>query len=230
MSFFAESLRTGLGLIVGLDADLRQIVATSLFTSLTAVLLASLVAIPAGVLTALAGFRGKALLKHALNALMAVPTVVVGLVLYGLLSRRGVFGNYGLLFTPLAMIIGQTVLITPLIWNLVLTAVENRDPRLAFTCRALGANRRQQAMIVVHEARHALVAATILGFGRAIGEVGVAMMLGGNIEHHTRTMTTAIALETSKGAFALALALGVVLVVIALAVNLALSLLQGVRR
>jgi len=230
LGFFTESLQRGGALILALDPALVRIVATSLMTSATAALLAALIAIPAGVVTALTAFRGKALVRHGLNALMAVPTVVIGLVLYGLLSRRGIFGEYGLLYSPVAMIIGQTILILPLVWALVLTAVDGRDPRLAVTCRALGANRWQQSLIVIHETRFGIVAAVIMGFGRAIGEVGVAMMLGGNIEGHTRTMTTAIALETSKGAFALALALGLVLIVVALAVNFALGLLHGARR
>ena len=227
MGYFAESLWRATSLIAGADEALLRIVATSLVISIGAVVLASLIAVPAGLVTALATFRGKRLLRHVLDALMALPTVVVGLVLYGLLSRRGLLGEFGLLYSPLAIVIGQTVLIAPLIWNLVLTAVDGCDPRLAQTCRALGANRWQQALIVAHEARRAIVAATILGFGRALGEVGVAMMLGGNIENYTRTMTTAIALETSKGEFALALALGIVLIAAALLVNLALGALRG---
>lgn len=229
MGIFAESLWRALELIARADPAVLRIVATSLLTSLAAVLLASLVAIPGGVLSALAEFRGKRLLRHGLDALMALPTVVVGLVLYGLLSRRGLLGEFGLLYTPFAIVLGQTVLIVPLIWNLVLNTVDGADPRLGEACRALGANRWQQARIVAHECRHALVAAAIMGFGRALGEVGVAMMLGGNIEHYTRTMTTAIALETSKGEFALALALGIVLVVAALVINLALGALRGRR-
>ena len=162
--------------------------------------------------------------------LMALPTVVVGLVLYGLLSRRGMFGEFGLLFSPTAMIIGQTILILPLLWNLVLTAVDAADPRLVFACRTIGANRWQQGPIFVRELRFQLIAALVMGFGRAIGEVGVAMMLGGNIEGYTRTMTTAIALDTSKGEFPRALALGMVLLGVALGINLLLGILQGRRR
>jgi len=226
VDFFAASFARAFALIGAGDAALLGIVATSLLTAVGAVLAASLVAIPAGVATALGEFRGKSMLKHGLNALMALPTVVVGLLLYGLLSRRGPLGEFGLLYSPLAMTIGQTVLIVPLIWNLVLTAVEGADPRLAFTCRALGANAWQRALIFAHETRYAIVSSTIMGFGRAIGEVGVAMMLGGNIAGYTRTMTTAIALETSKGEFALGLALGLVLLAVALLVNLALGILQ----
>lgn len=230
MGFYAESFGTALQLIAEGDASLRGVVTTSLFTAVGAVALAALVAVPGGVASGLADFRGKAALRHGLNALMALPTVVVGLVLYGLLSRRGLLGDFGLLYTPLAMTLGQAVLVLPLVWNLVLQAVEDGDPRLAFTCRVLGARGWQRALIVAHESRHRILAALVLGFGRAIGEVGVAMMLGGNIDGLTRTMTTAIALETSKGEFALALALGLVLLAVALGVNLALGLLEARRR
>lgn len=229
MEYYAESLSRAWQLLVSGEPSLVIIVITSVSTSLAAVACAALVAIPAGVLVALARFRGKSALRHVLDALTALPTVVVGLVLYGLLSRRGLFGEFGLLFSPTAMIIGQAVLIAPLMANLVLGAVESCDPRLAETCRMLGANRWQQVLLVTLEMRRAIVAATVLCFGRALGEVGVAMMLGGNIEGHTRTMTTAIALETSKGEFALALALGIVLVAAALLVNLALGRLRGAR-
>lgn len=227
MDFFGESLARASRLIVTGDAALLGIVVTSLVTSLSAVVIASLLAVPAGIATALGAFRGKTVLKHGLNTLMALPTVVVGLVLYGLLSRRGLLGEFGLLYSPVAMIIGQTVLIVPLIWNLVLNAAEAADPRLVFACETLGAGLRQQAAIFMHEIRFSIIAAMIMGFGRAIGEVGVAMMLGGNIAGYTRTMTTAIALETSKGEFALALALGILLLGVALLINLALSALQS---
>lgn len=223
---FAESLAHALDLLVGADRELLTIVMTSLATSGAAVALAAVLAIPAGLFTGLCSFPGKTALRHLLNALMALPTVVVGLVLYGLLSRQGVLGHLDLLFTPTAMVVGQTVLVVPLLWNLVLTAVQGADPRIALTCRTLGAGRWQQAKILLHECRFAVVAAVILAFGRAIGEVGVAMMLGGNIADRTRTMTTAIALETSKGEFALGLALGLVLILVALLTNLLLGLLQ----
>lgn len=226
MEFLAESLARAVQLILSADAGLLAIVYTSLATSCAAVLMASVLAIPAGVASAITQFPGRALLRHGLNALMALPTVVVGLLLYGLLSRQGPLGGLNLLFSPLAIVIGQTVLIVPLLWNLVWTAVQSADPRIVFTCRTFGARPHQQALIVLHECRRAVVAATILTFGRAIGEVGVAMMLGGNIAGYTRTMTTAIALETSKGEFTLGLALGLVLLLVALLTNLALGLLE----
>ena len=223
---FAESSAKAFELLLSADPALLAIVRISLATSGCAVALAAMLAIPAGIATAISEFPGKKALRHLLNALMALPTVVVGLVLYGLLSRLGPLGHLDLLFTPIAMVLGQTVLIVPLLWNLVLTAAQSADPRIAQTCRTFGATRSQQALVVLHECRFAVVAAVILGFGRAIGEVGVAMMLGGNIAGHTRTMTTAIALETSKGEFALGLALGFVLLLVALLTNLLLSLLE----
>ena len=226
MEFLAESLARAVQLILSADAGLLAIVYTSLATSCAAVLMASVLAIPAGVASAMTQFPGRALLRHGLNALMALPTVVVGLLLYGLLSRQGPLGGLNLLFSPLAIVIGQTVLIVPLLWNLVWTAVQSADPRIVFTCRTFGARPHQQALIVLHECWRVVVAATILTFGRAIGEVGVAMMLGGNIAGYTRTMTTAIALETSKGEFTLGLALGLVLLLVALLTNLALGLLE----
>lgn len=226
MEFFAESFARALHLILSADAELVAIVRTSLSTSCAAVLIASVLAIPAGIGVAITQFPGKKALRHGLNALMALPTVVVGLLLYGLLSRQGPLGSFNLLFSPLAIVIGQTVLVIPLLWNLVWTAAQSADPRIIFTCRTFGAGRYQQARIVLHECRRPVVAATILTFGRAIGEVGVAMMLGGNIAHYTRTMTTAIALETSKGEFALGMALGLLLLLVALLTNLALSLLD----
>jgi len=157
---------------------------------------------------------------------MALPTVVVGLLLYGLLSRQGAFGEWGLLYTTSAVIIGECLLIIPIIWNLSISAVNAADPRLATTCRGLGANRFQLASIYLTELRYGFISAVVVGFGRAIGEVGIAMMVGGNIEGFTRTMTTAIALETSKGEFELALALGCLLLVVAFAVNGCFQYLQ----
>jgi tungstate transport system permease protein len=230
MDYFFEAGLAALHLIIQFDAQVWRIVMTSLVVSLSAVMIAAIPGISLGVVTALWRFPGRPVVRHGLNALMAVPTVVVGLLLYGLLSRRGPLGEYGLLFTPSGMILGQAVLVLPIIWNLVITAIEAADPRLSLTCRLLGANLMQQAGLFVRETRVAILAAIVMAFGRAIGEVGVAMMLGGNIAGYTRLMTTAIALETSKGEFELALALGVMLLTVALFVNGALGLLTRTRR
>lgn len=226
MDFFLQAFAAALNLIVSLDVEVYRVVWTSIYISLLATVCASTVSIPLGLLVGLKQFPGKELLQYILNTLMALPTVVVGLLLYGMLSRRGPAGDWGLLFTPTAMVIGQCLLIIPIIWNLAIAAVNGADPRLALTCKALGANGWQQAWIYLREVRFGLLAAVVMGFGRAIGEVGVAMMLGGNIEGYTRTMTTAIALETSKGEFEFALALGVVLLLVAFAANMMLSRFQ----
>jgi len=199
------------------------------FISSIAALIAALMAIPSGVVIALHEFRGKQFLQHILNTLMAMPTVVIGLLLYGMFSRLGPLGELGLLYTPTAVIIAETVLILPIMMNLTISAVNSTDPRLVSTLISLGARSTSLIIHVALAARFAILAGIITGFGRAIGEVGAAMMLGGNIEGFTRTMTTAIALETSKGEFELGLALGIVLLVIAFSINFVLYWLNGLK-
>ncbi len=225
-SFFIDAIISSFNLIVNFDRSLFYVVWTSLKVSLIAVLIAVLFSLPLGVFVALNDFAGKNFLLACLNTLMALPTVVVGLLLYGILNRQGLFGELGLLYTPTAMVIGQCVLIIPIIWNLCISAVNSADPRLAKTCTSLGASYFQRSIIYMSEVRFALIAAIVTGFGRAIGEVGIAMMLGGNIDGYTRTMTTAIALETSKGEFEFALALGFMLLLVAFIVNTALQQFQ----
>lgn len=226
MNYLLDSLLKALELIAGFDPEVRMAVWTSLYTSGCATLLSGLLGIPLGLWLGLSRFRGRRLAITLLNTLMALPTVVIGLVLFGLFSRQGPLGPLGLLFTPLAMIAGQTVLALPIIANLVLTAVTGADERIMNTALTLGASRLQAARQLLREIRFGVMAAVIAGFGRVIAEVGVAMMLGGNIRNSTRTMTTAIALETSKGEFAFGLALGLVLLGVALLVNMGLNLLQ----
>ena len=225
-NFFIDATVSSFKLIVDFDKELFFVVWTSLKVSLLAVLIASIISLPLGVVVALNNFSGKGFLMACLNTLMALPTVVVGLLLYGILNRQGVLGGMGLLYTPTAMIMGQCLLITPVIWNLCIAAVNSADPRLARTCSSLSASFPQRCLIYMSEVRFALIAAIVTGFGRAIGEVGIAMMLGGNIEGYTRTMTTAIALETSKGDFEFALALGFMLLLVAFIVNAALQQFQ----
>ncbi len=226
MEYLLQALDSALRLVIGLDREVYYIVWTSIAISVVAVLMATVLSVPLGIITAVNEFIGKRLLQQTLNTLMAVPTVVVGLLLYGLLSRRGLLGEFGLLYTPSAIIIGQCLLIVPIIWNLTINAVTAIDSRLPQTCRALGATKTQQMLLFFREARFGIMAAVVMGFGRALGEVGIAMMLGGNIDGFTRTMTTAIALETSKGEFELALALGILLLGAAFIVNGALQRLQ----
>ncbi|WP_020676725.1 ABC transporter permease [Geopsychrobacter electrodiphilus] len=226
MGYLADSFITAVGLIFSFDREVQLTVWTSLYTSSCSILFAALVGIPAGLWLGIDRFRGRRLIITLLNTLMALPTVVVGLVLFGVFSRQGPLGSLGLLFTPWAMIAGQTVLATPIVANYVLAAVNGSDPRIMGTVITLGASRFQAANQLLKEIRFGVMAAVIAGFGRVIAEVGVAMMLGGNIRGVTRTMTTAIALETSKGEFAFGLSLGIVLLSVALVVNLFLNLLQ----
>ncbi len=230
MEYLFESIASAIKLIFGFDAGVFMVVWTSIRISVIAVIFASIFSIPMALLVALKSFPGKHLLLQTLNTLVALPTVVVGLLLYGLLSRQGPMGDLGLLYTPIAMIIGQCVLIIPVIWSLGISAASSADPRLSTTCKALGANTIQQGVLFLNEVRFAIMAAVVMGFGRAIGEVGIAMMLGGNIEGFTRTMTTAIALETSKGEFEFALALGMLLLLVAFVINGLLQRFQYLNR
>jgi len=226
VGFLIDSFRHSLALILSLDAEVVRTVWTSLYTSTTAILLAAVIGVPSGTLLGLGRFAGRRAALTLLNTLMALPTVVVGLVLFGFFSRQGPLGSWGLLFTPMAMIAGQTVLAAPIVANYTVAAVAGADPRIMNTALTLGATRSRAIWQLLLETRFGIVAAIVAGFGRVIAEVGVAMMLGGNIRGYTRTMTTAIALETSKGEFSFGLALGVVLLSVALFVNLFLNLLQ----
>ena len=213
-------------MIIHLDLEVLDAVWTSLFTSFTAILIAAAFGIPCGAAIGMWTFPGKRLAVTLLNTLMALPTVVVGLLLFGLFSRQGPLGPLGLLFTPWAMIAGQVVLATPIVANYTLAAVTGADQRILPTAITLGAGRLRGAWQLLQEVRFGVMAAIVAGFGRVVAEVGVAMMLGGNIRGTTRTMTTAIALETSKGEFAFGLALGIVLMSVALTINLFLNLVQ----
>lgn len=226
MNFLLESLGHALSMIVHLNGEVLHAVGTSLYTSLTAILFATLLGIPVGAAVGLGRFPGRQLCVTLLNTLMALPTVVVGLVLFGLFSRLGPLGPLGLLFTPVAMIVGQIVLATPIVANYTVASVAGADPRILPTAQTLGAGRMRGIVQLLLEVRFGVMAALVAGFGRVIAEVGVAMMLGGNIRGYTRTMTTAIALETSKGEFAFGLALGIVLLSVALIINLFLHRLQ----
>ncbi|MBI5373985.1 MAG: ABC transporter permease [Candidatus Schekmanbacteria bacterium] len=226
MDYLIDSFYSAGGLIFGFDPEVYFIVWTSVRISLIATILAAVLGIPLGVLISLNRFRGKGAAILILNTLMALPTVVVGLFFYALLSRRGVLGDFGLLYTPWGVIIGELFLALPIVVNYTISAVQGIDKRLLLTCKSLGASPVQEASIILKEARFAVMAAVVAGFGRIIAEVGVAMMLGGNIRGFTRTMTTAIALETSKGEFELGLALGILLLAVAFAVNGALYKIQ----
>ncbi len=226
MGYLSDSFITAVGMIFSFDREVQLAVWTSLYTSGCSIVIAALIGIPAGLWLGIKQFRGRRLMITLLNTLMALPTVVVGLVLFGIFSRQGPLGSLGLLFTPWAMIAGQTVLAAPIVANYVLATVNGADRRIMDTALTLGATPFQAGVQLLKEIRFGVMAAVIAGFGRVIGEVGVAMMLGGNIRGTTRTMTTAIALETSKGEFAFGLSLGIVLLSVALIVNLFLNFLQ----
>jgi tungstate transport system permease protein len=209
------------------DTELWSIVFLSLRVSILGLLLALLPGVVAGYLLAMRRFAGRRVLVVTVQSLLAFPTVVVGLVLYMLLSRHGPFGSLGLLFTQNAMILGQAILAFPILAAYTLSAVQGADPRAHETAVSLGAGPLRAALTTLSETRFAVLAGVINGFGRAISEVGCALMIGGNIAGFTRNITTAIALETSKGEFAQGIALGMVLVVLALGVNVAMAILQG---
>ena len=226
MEFLVNSLLQALSLVFRYDPEVYFAVWTSVKVSAASTLLASIAGVPLGLLIALTRFRGKSALQLLLNTLMALPTVVIGLFFYAMLSRRGPFGAMALLFTPSAIIIGLFVLALPTIVNLTIAAVQSLDKRLLPTCKLLGATPAQQGLKILHEGRFGILAAVVIAFGRVISEVGIAMMLGGNIRGFTRTMTTAIALETGKGEFELGLALGIFLLAVAFLVNSMLFVLQ----
>ncbi|HDK28029.1 MAG TPA: ABC transporter permease subunit [Candidatus Atribacteria bacterium] len=229
MDFIIEGIQKAFQLIFSLDREIFNIVLLSLRVSLTAIILASLVGIPLGFLMAVKDYWGKRLIVALVNTLLALPTVVVGLIVYSLISRRGPLGVFGLLYTPSAMIIGQFILATPIVIALTHSAVQGIDRRVRNTALTLGATEIQSAWTVIKEARYAVLAAVITGFGRVIAEVGAAMMLGGNIKGSTRVMTTAIALETAKGEFGFSIALGIILLLIAFSINILLHYFQSKR-
>jgi tungstate transport system permease protein len=226
LGFLFDSLKTALAMIFEFNPEVYITVWTSLYVSSIAIVFATLAGVPAGLAVGLGRFPGRRAVITILNTLMALPTVVVGLVVYGFLSRVGPLGQFGLLFTPAAMVIGQIILATPIIANYTLGALSSSDSRIMPTALTLGASTTRGAMVLLQEIRFGVMAAIIAGFGRIIAEVGVAMMLGGNIRGYTRTMTTAIALETSKGEFAFGLALGIFLLSVALLINMFLNFLQ----
>jgi tungstate transport system permease protein len=197
----------------------RQITLRSLGISATATALASLVCVPLGGLISFRSFKGKRLLVNITQTFYSLPTVVVGLFVFLMVSRAGPLGSLGFLFTPAAIVVGEMILITPILLGLTFSALSGVDRSIKDTTLALGASERQAIWTIVKEARFAIGAAVIMGFGRAISEVGVAMMVGGNIRGYTRTLTTAIALETQKGEIELAIALGIILVTVALVIS-----------
>ena len=224
MNDIISGFTQAINLIVTLNPEVMQIALLSLYISLSATILAACISIPIAGFIHFREFHGKAALLTIIQTLYSVPTVVVGLLIYLLISRSGPLGFLGLLFTPQGMILGQTVLIIPIMIGLVVTALGGMDKNIRDTLLSLGATEFQGIIQIVREARFAILGAVILGFGRAISEVGVAMMIGGNIAEETRVLTTAIALQTGMGDFPFSIALGIILLAIALVVVVCLNL------
>jgi tungstate transport system permease protein len=226
---FGEALASALRLLLTRDPHVMAAAGVSLRVSLLATMLATVLGVPIGFCVAARTFRGRHMLELTLKTLTAFPTVVVGLLVYTLLSRRGPLGVLGLLYTQWAIVVGETILVIPLMAALTVAVVGGADPRIEETALTLGASRLHAALTVLAEMHRGIVAAVVTGFGRLISELGVALMVGGNILDSTRTMTTAIALETSKGDFALGFALGLILLGVALAVNVGVAVLEPAR-
>jgi tungstate transport system permease protein len=223
----SQAFHAALRQIATLDPQLLEIIGLSLKVTLTAVALATLIGFAVGGMLAVYRFPGRGAVAAILNALMGLPPVVAGLIVYLLLSNAGPLGVLQLLYTPEAMIIAQVILVTPIVAALTRQTCEDLLEEYRDQLRSLGASSAEIVTTLLWDGRYRLITAVLAGFGRAIAEVGAVMIVGGNIDHVTRTMTTTIALETSKGNIALALALGMILLAIALAVNVAL---MGVRR
>ncbi len=230
MTPLLDAFSGALGLIASGDRALLQIVLLSLGVSLAAVVLATLIGLPLGAAVAVARFPGRQAVLVAMNALMGLPPVVVGLVVYLLLSRAGPLGSLGLLFTPPAMVIAQTLLIFPIIAALVRQAVEDAWVEYEEQLRSLGAHGFGAALTLVWDIRYSLFTAVLAGMGRALAEVGAVMIVGGNIDGVTRVMTTTIALETSKGDLPLALSLGIILITMVLVLNAAAQMVKEAAR
>jgi len=227
MDFLIDSFASALLLVLSLDAEMISIVGVSIRVSISSTLIAGLFGVPLGFIIAFSEWPGKPLVITVLNTLLALPTVVIGLFVYAFISRRGIFGPFDLLYTQAAIVLGQVILIIPVVTAFTIAAISRIDERYRKTAMTLGANRIQTAWVVFREARFGIVAAIVAAFGRVISEVGISMMLGGNIKGFTRTMTTAMALEYDKGSFTLAIALGIVLLGLSFGMNLLFHFFQG---
>ena len=221
-----NGLTRAIELIISFDPEVMEIAGRSLRISLTSSLLASLICIPLGSLIYFRRFPGKRAVISLIQTFYSIPTVAIGLFVYVFLSRAGPMGGLGMLFTPTAIVVGQMILITPILLGLTISAVSGVDKSILDTAYSLGASNLQMAIVILREARFAVVAAVVMGFGRALSEVGISLMVGGNIKGFTRVITTAISLETSKGDIELSLALGIILILIALVINILLNRLQ----
>ena len=221
-----NGLLKALELIVTFNPEVMAIAGLSLRIAVTSTLLAAIICLPLGSLVHFKQFHGKRVLISLIQTFYSVPTVTVGLLVFVLFSRSGPLGGLNLLFTPTVMILGQVLLVSPILVGLTVSALSGVDRTVTDPARSLGASGRQTAFLILKEARFAVMAALVLGFGRAISEVGLALMVGGNIKGFTRVLTTAISLETSKGDWELSMALGIILIIIALVINVVLNRIQ----
>lgn len=226
MDYLGSGFLRALVLLFSGDPETYSAVITTLEVSSLSIVASLVLGIPGGFLLGYFEFPGKKQIRALVDTLLALPTVVVGLFVYAFISRRGPIGEFGLLFTIPGIALAQTILVLPIVVSLTATAVEGLDRRLRLTLITLGANARQIALQTLLEARFAVLTAAVTAYGRAISEVGISMMIGGNIKWHTRTITTAVALETGKGEFAMGIALGIVLLTLALLVNAVLVTLR----
>ncbi len=226
MELIIDSLLSALGLIVSLDRDVLSITGRTLAIATVSTVIASAIFIPAGSLIHFHDFRGKSLLVNVIQTLFSMPTVFVGLLVFVTLSRDGPLGGLGLLFSPAAIVVGHVLLISPIMAGLTISALRGVAPEIRDTAVSLGAGRTQAIFTIVREARYGVTTAALMGFGRALSEIGLAIMVGGNIRGYTRTLTTAMSLETSIGNFELAMALGIILVTLALSVNILVGRFQ----
>lgn len=213
-------------LIFTFDPEVMSIAGLSLRIALTSVIIASIICVPLGSLIHFNNFRGKRVLISIIQTFYSVPTVTVGLFVFILFSRSGPLGGLDLMFTPTIMVIGQVFLVFPILIGLTISSLSGVDRTIMDTARSMGASGWQTMLVIIREARFAVVAAVILAFGRAISEVGLALMVGGNIRGFTRVLTTAISLETSKGDIELSMALGIILIFIALVINIIMNRIQ----
>lgn len=221
-----QGLTRALELIFTLDPAVMEIAGRSLRISVTSTILASLICLPLGGLIHFRNFPGKRFLVSIIQTFFSVPTVAIGLFVFVLFSRAGPLGGLDLMFTPAIMVIGQVMLITPVMLGLTISALSGVDRAILDTAVSLGASDFQASVVALREARYAVLAAVIMGFGRAISEIGIALMVGGNIKGFTRVITTAISLETSRGDLELSIALGIILISIALVINIILNRVQ----
>lgn len=221
-----QGIIRALQLIVALDPEVIQVARRSLLFAVTSCSIATIICLPLGSIVHFNNFHGKRLFINVTQTLYSVPTVAIGLFVFVFISNAGPLGELELLFTPAAIVIGQVLLVSPVITGLTISALSGVDKSVTETAISLGANNFQATVLVVREARFAILAALIMGFGRAISEVGLSLMVGGNIKGFTRTITTAISLETSKGELELAIALGIILIFLSLMINILLNRIQ----